>query len=217
MKYVKMLGLAVVAAAALMAFVGAGTASATGVLCSTTTGEAACPAAQRWAVGTVIHMTLEESLKTATTGGITASTCTEATVTGTITTNTGGATTATSVNEVISWGTVATPCTKTATTVALGKLKFDRIAGTSNGTVTADEEIKVTTTGLFSGETCNYGVTAGTSLGTLTEGKPATFDLNAVVIKLAGHTCTFGPQTTKWTGKYTVTSPATTTLSVSSS
>src|ERR1700746_2336683 len=110
MKYVKMLGLAAVAAAALMAFVGAGTASATGVLCSTTTGNNACPAAQRWAVGTVLHMTSEETVQLKTTGGVVASTCSTATVQGTITVNPGGATTTTGTNDSITWGTVATPC-----------------------------------------------------------------------------------------------------------
>ena len=217
MKYVKMLGLAAVAAAALMAFVGAGTASATGVLCSTTTGNNACPAAQRWAVGTVLHMTAEESLKTATTGGITVNTCSEGTMETKITVNPGGATTTTSVIEETGWGTPATPCMTPVFALALGKLKFDRIAGTSNGTVTADEEIKVTIEGLFAGETCNYEVAAGTSIGTITEGAPATLDLDAVMRKFPGHSCFFGPETTTWTGKYKVTSPASTTLSVSSS
>ena len=216
MKYVKMLGLAAVAAATLMSFVGAGTASATGVLCSTTTGNNACPAAQRWAVGTVIHMTNVESVKLETTGGITASTCSTATIQSKITSNPGGATTATSTNEVVSWGTGGTPCTKATATVLLGGLKVSGVAATSNGTVIADEEIKMTIVGLFEGETCNYGVEAGTSIGTLTEGSPATFDINAVVKRLAGHSCFFGPETLKMTGRFVITSPNTT-MSVSSS
>ncbi len=213
MKYVKMLGLAAVAAAALMAFAGAGSASAAGVLCSTTANP--CPAGQKVANNTVLDFSLTAtgSATLELTGGTVVDTCTAATVKGIITSNSGEAT---GSNEVISWGTEATPCTKKATTVKLGKLKINQIAGTSNGTVISDEEITVTIPGLFSGENCIYGVAAGVSLGTLTEGNPAIFTANAVASKIADATdkCTFGPATTKWTAEYQLTSPATT-ISVS--
>ena len=213
MKFGKMLVLAGVVAA-LMAFVGAGTASAEeSVVCSTTTE----PCGSKWAQETTLDFSSEESIQLKTTGGIVAATCSTATIKGKLTGNPDEEGTATIANEAITWGTEATPCTKKATTIALGALKIKKIAGTSNGTVIADSEIKVTYPGLFSGETCNYGVAAGTSLGTLTEGKPATFDLNAVAKQFPGHSCFFGPETTLWTGKFTLTEPASTTLSVSAS
>jgi hypothetical protein len=57
MKYLKMLGLAAIAAAALMAFVGAGTASAAGgVLCKVegTSSGTTCPSGQAYTPGTKI-------------------------------------------------------------------------------------------------------------------------------------------------------------------
>jgi len=70
MKYVKMLGLAAVAAAALMAFVGASTASAT-VLCKTAgTGSptgTTCPANQAYPAGTAITAVNKGTVKLDTT------------------------------------------------------------------------------------------------------------------------------------------------------
>jgi hypothetical protein len=60
MKYAKMLGLAVVAAAALTAFAGAGTASAGTVLCSTNPATpGACPEANMYKTGQKIKATLK--------------------------------------------------------------------------------------------------------------------------------------------------------------
>lgn len=223
MKYVKMLGLAAVAAMALMAFAGAGTASAGGVLCSTTVSP--CPSAQKLANGTVLDFSLvaKGSATLETTGGTTVDTCTAATVKGTLgenpSTKEGSVGEATGTNTEITWGAPETACTKPATTLKPGKLKINNITGTSNGTVVADDEITVTIPGLFSGENCIYGVTPGTTIGELKEGNPAIFTANAVATKIADATdkCTFGPADTKWTAEYQLTSPANTTVSVSSS
>lgn len=61
MKYLKILGLAAVAAAALMAFAGAGTASATTTLCKVT--EDNCSEANMYPVGTEIHAVLKAGTK----------------------------------------------------------------------------------------------------------------------------------------------------------
>ena len=203
MKYVKMLGLAAVAAAALMAFVGSSTASAT-VLCSTTT----TPCNSLVKVGTKIGFVAEGPTllkETAPPGGKgeTLDECEGSDVTGELTTsNTGPITT-------LDW----TGCKFTTTTIELGKLEITGpLTGTSNGTVKADAEIKVTISIPLFGS-CVYGVKAGTSLGTLTEGKPATFDALAVAIKLSGSSFTC-PETSNWSGSYTMNEPASTTIAV---
>jgi hypothetical protein len=203
MKYVKILGLAAVAAAALMAFVGAGTASAT-VLCSTTT----TPCNSVVPNGTKIGFSLEPGAAAVLTetGGEPLDTCEKSTVTGELTSsNTGPIST-------LDWE----GCTWTTTTIALGKLEITGpLTGTSNGTVKSDAEIKVTISIPFFGS-CVYGVAAGVSLGTLTEGKPATFDPGAVASKLSGSSITC-PATANWkaqNGGYIATEPANTTIAV---
>jgi hypothetical protein len=207
MKYVKMLGLAAVAAAALMAFIGAGTASAT-VLCSAT--ETPCSAANKWGL-VHIHLSSEGStiLKETGAGGETLDTCKSSTLTGDITNAGGSGVPVTGNVTALTWS----ECTWTTTTNTLGKISIDGpLTGTSNGTVTADAPIEVTISIPFFGS-CVYGVKAGVSLGTLTEGKPATVDANAVAEKLSGSSITC-PATANWTGSYTVTEPANTTLAV---
>lgn len=215
MKYVKMLALAAVAAGALMAFIGAGTASAT-VLCSTTV--EVCPAAQQWPVNTVLDFSVPAggSLALTDTSGNTLDTCTEGTVEGKLT-NAGSSTT-TVTGELstpldgtgLTWG----KCTFTTTTLSTsGKLEVHKIAGTSNGTVTSDSKYEVTINiGVFG--SCVYGVEPGTSLGDITEGKGtgAIFHANASVIRIQNPLC---PATAKWTGTYVLTAPTETTLSVS--
>ncbi len=213
MKYLKMLGLAAVAAATLMAFAGAGSASATGVLCSTTVSP--CPLAQVLPAGTAFDFSLAgpQIATFETTSGSAFNSCAESTIRGTFSSN--GIGEATSTNKEITWGM----CSRSVATIKLGKLKINNIAGTSNGTVIADEEITVTISGLFSGEHCIYGAAASSSLGTLTEGNPAIFNVNAALTKSEkpGDECLFGPNTMKVTAIYQLTEPNPTTLSVSSS
>ncbi len=208
MKYVKMLALAAVAAGALMAFIGAGTASAS-VLCSTTTEAGKCPEAQIWPNKTVIDFSLtpETSALLKETGaeGKTLDTCKVSTVKGELT----NAAVATGKITELTWGT----CTFPTKTVLNGGLQVDRIAGTSNGTVTSDGITEVTINTILFGS-CIYTVESGKSIGTLTEGKPAVFTANASAIKTAGAAAAC-PETSVWTASYTLTSPTNTTLSVS--
>jgi len=210
MKHVKMLGLAAVAAMALMAFVGAGTASAAGgVLCSTATD----PCTSKWAVNTVLDFSLEPgtSAKLTDTNGNLLDTCTESTVKGKLLANPDGTGTATGENTSITWGN----CTWTTDTTKLGKLKVEAETETpmaGNGWLYADEEIKVTISlGAFG--SCEYGVTAGTLLGTYKE-STETFTANAKATRLNG--C-LGPSTALWTATYVKTEPSGTTLWVSTS
>lgn len=213
MKYLKMLALAAVAAGALMAFVGAGTASAS-KLCSAQ--EDPCSAAQTWPAGTEIDFSLVEkgSALLTTTEGETIETCSKSTVVGDIT-NAGSATeTVTGKITKLLWE----GCPFTTTTNSLGGLEIHNIAGTFNGTLTADTQggkiPEVTINTVFFGS-CVYGITNGGSIGELTEGKGATaiFHANAVAHKLSGSNIAC-PGTAKWTATYQLTSPSTTTLAV---
>jgi hypothetical protein len=198
MKYVKMLGLAAVAAAALMAFIGAGTASATTLCKATDTPD--CSLANTYAAGTTIHASLKPGTSARLfSGSTTISTCTESTVHGK-TTNT----TATVIDgniEKLTFG----KCTEPATAVALGSLDIHWISGTHNGKVTGTAN-QVTVLA-FGGISCTYGTGAGTTLGTLTGGTQAVMHINATVSKTAGgFLC---PSTAGWQGEYIVTTPHT--------
>ena len=204
-----MFGLTAIALGALMAFIGAGSASAT-VLCSTTADP--CPAGQKWLVNTTLDWSLTPgtSANQVDTEGESLDTCKSSTMKWVIT-NAGSATeTVTGTDEETTFGS----CTFPTSTIELGKWEIHKIAGTSNGTVTSDQMTRTTTNTVFFG-TCVYGVTPGASLGDITEGNPAVLHINAVTEKLSGSNLAC-PATDKWTATYTLTSPATT-LSVSNS
>lgn len=212
MRYAKMLALAAVAAGALMAFLGAGTASAT-VLCSTTADP--CPAGQDLVKGTVLDFSLkaETSANLTETGGEPIDSCSVSTVKGHIT-NTGGST-ATTTGKIteLKWE----KCTFPTTTINTGCLEIHKIAGTSNGTVTSDKcevNTEVTINTVFFGS-CVYGIESGKSIGDLIEGNPAHFTAKAVAKKLSGSNFAC-PETANWSATYVLTEPKTT-ISVSTS
>jgi hypothetical protein len=203
MKYLKILGLAVVAAMAMMAFIGAGTASATGgVVCSTATN----PCTSQWPTGTTLDASLVGSAKL-TAEGVTLDTCTGGTVHGPL--DQGSATTmARWTVSTLDWSN----CTVTTTTTEGGTLDVTGLAGGS-GTVYATG-FKVTTNTSFFGS-CVW--TAGTKkhMGTLTEGVGTAVKLkiNVSVERVSG-VC---PSTANWEAEYVLTSPSNTTMYVSAS
>jgi hypothetical protein len=204
MKHVSTFTLAAVAAAALMAFVGVGTASAS-KLCSTTTDPCTSP----WANQTMDFSQSGSALLKEVGGeGRTIMTCSGATIKGTLTNGTAAATAKVAVEpKNLTW----TGCETTTTTTAGGTLEIHNIAGTSNGTVTASG-LKVTL--LFYGFiTCVMETGEGGHLGTLTEGKPAVLDVETV-LKVSGFGC---PEKLEMKAAYKVTEPKETTLSVSAS
>lgn len=206
MKYLKMLALAAVAAGALTAFIGAGTASAS-TFCSTTV--ESCPSAQKWPVNEILEFTLTSgtSAQLVNTAGESLDTCKSSKVKGPVT-NAGSSTeTLTGSIEELTWGT----CTFPTTTTLKGKLEVHKIAGTSNGTVTADGETRVTINTIFFGS-CVYTVPTGESIGDITEGNPAIFHANAVAHQVGENVAC--PATSKWTATYTLTTTPGTTLSV---
>jgi hypothetical protein len=191
MKYLKMLGLAAVAAGALMAFVGAGTASAD-FLC--TANETPCSAAHT--ITKIESSLVGGTAKLETTEGTVLDTCTGGTVVGNIEESGAGKTVSGKITS-LTWS----GCTNTTTTIKTGKLDVDNIAGGTNGTVTGTES-EVTVNGIF-GVSCVYGVGAGTDLGTLQSGANASLTISAIVNKTSGgFAC---PSDTRWTAEYRIT------------
>lgn len=196
MKYLKMIGLAAIAAAALMAF--AGSASAT-VLTS--------PAGTTLPAGTTIHAELKEGVAklAASFGNIE---CKESTIEGK-TANAGGA--AETVRGTVSKLTFSNcnggACT--VTTLKPGELEVHAIGG-GNGTVTAKGQ-EVTTNCTFFGFNyhCIWQTAAtGTHLGQLTGGSPATLTATGATINRTGGTSGNACGSTgTWTAVYKVTKP----------
>ena len=211
MRFLKTLGAAIVAAAALAAFVGAGSASAT-VICSTEADP--CPAGQAWPNGTAIDFSIPSgsSASLTDTSGNSLDKCTTSTVEGSIS-NTGSSTdTVTMIILGLTWGN----CTFTTKTVSTGiKFKVHKIPGTKNGTMTSDSQLEVTiNTGLFG--SCIYGVATTRDLGQITFGKSnISLHLNMPAKRFGSNFAC--PQTALWTGTYVLTTPSSTTLSVSES
>ena len=185
MKYIKMLGLAAVAAAALMAFMGAGTASAAKTLTSTGVAQSA---------PVTIHAELDEvegkvppAVLSTTDGSSIVDECAGSTVEG-ATTN--SETPITGHINVLNWS----GCSFTTDTLTKGDLTIDE-----NGTVTGAGSVVTVNIGV----SCRYGTGEGTHLGTLTTG---TLTINAVINEQAPKQF-LCPDTTRWVAKYKVTSP----------
>lgn len=214
MKLVKMLALTVVAAGALIASIGASTASAT-VFCATTV--ETCPQAQRWAAGNVLDFALPAgtSASLVETGALEGegvwNTCKESTVKYEIFSE--GSSIATTEGWVtgLTWG----KCSLSVETKLKGRFEVHRIAGTSNGTVTSSEPTRVAIDTVFFGD-CVYTIAKGQSIGDITEGNPALLHLNSVM-KIAEGNELVCPLSLVWTATYTLKSPVGRTLSVGTS
>ena len=168
--------------------------------------ETPCKEANRWPPGTALDFSIKSgglSILTDTVGEP-IDECSGSTAKGKFETSVG----ITVPIESLTWSS----CIFETKTVTLGKLEVKNIKGTHNGTIKADTVTEVTIATVFFGS-CVYGVTAGGSLGDLTEGKPAIFHANAIAHRLTGSNFAC-PGTTKWTGTFTLTEPSEKTLSV---
>ncbi|HEV2858759.1 MAG TPA: hypothetical protein VGW80_10190 [Solirubrobacterales bacterium] len=198
MKHTKMLGLAVMAAMALMAFAGVGTASAT-KLCQNNANTTTCSAP--YASGTVIHANLTGKATLETSGGTVLDVCGISTVEGK-TSNVGSSTeTVKGAITALTWE----ECTKETKTITPGELEIHSISGTDNGTLTA-KNTQVTINGLFENESCIYGAGTGTDLGTVVGGAPATLSISTLVKKQTGSGA-LCPFEARWTASYAVDKP----------
>ena len=157
MKHFKIIGLAVMAAAALMAF--ASTASAT-VLTS--------PSGTEY-TNTLTSTATESLLLKA---GFANITCTESTVSGKV-----------EVNTTSAEGKITTLSFGNCGGVTVDVLKNGSLKVASGGAVTGKEsEVTVSTLGT----SCVYGTGAGTSLGTLKGGTTASLQISASLNKISG-------------------------------
>jgi hypothetical protein len=185
MKYLKMSGLAMVAAMALTAFLGVGSASAT-VLCKTAVSP--CPVEEKWTANTL--------LDASNVGNVTwdtGNTCTAATISGKTTGSGSSIEPVPFAVEVLSFST----CTVKTTVVTLGELRIEWITGTNDGTIT--DRGTSGNVSLASGP-CgwNFG-SEWVLVGRINGGNPAAIEINAPLIT----SCPF----TRLTGSYTVTTP----------
>lgn len=215
MKYLKMLGLAAVAAAALMAFVGAGTASATQLTCTQPAGtKIICPQ------GTNIHAVNEETVILHPPIGKIE--CTKSTVEGDLDNVGSSTTTAGGLIDALTFEGCNAEEVKVEAKGSLEihteyeeitdkdgtKTKIQKAVSTNNGTLTSTGA-KVTVT--FAGFHCIF-TTNETDLGTLTgssstASKTATLDIIAEIPRTGGTSGIFCGTKAKWTGSYTVTDP----------
>lgn len=200
MKYVKMLGLAAVAAAALMAFVGGSTASAT-VLCKNNTSTLACT--EPYGTGTEITSHLVEKTKATLVTAFKTVECSKSTVNGKVE-NAGGS--AATVGGKISALTFE-ECNCEVKVLKNGSLEIHSIASTDNGTATGNgSEVTVQCNGtLFGNVHCIY-TTENTDLGTLVGGAPAKLEVKEAEIPRL-KTDSLCSEKAKWTANYEVTTP----------
>jgi len=205
MKYVRILGLAAVAAAALMAFVGASTASAT-VLCTVEgTGSptgTTCPEGKAEPGGTEIKSSLVAGTKAVLATSFKTIECKKSSVAGK-TSNEGSAT------ETVT-GSITTltfeECNCVINVLKNGSLEVHWISGTHDGTVTSSgAEVTAECETLFGKVHCIY-TTNATDLGTLAHGNPAKLEVKEASIPRAP-TNALCAEKALWTATYEVTTP----------
>ncbi|HEX5526911.1 MAG TPA: hypothetical protein VFX44_06900 [Solirubrobacterales bacterium] len=201
MKYLKILGLAAIAAGALMAFVGAGTASATQLTCKNASGTIeVCPK------GTPIHLASEghaifdnEAL-----GNIECN----STIEGSLTEP--GTSTTTASAPIKAGGLTFTNCTSAIFQVLRAGTLEIHTQGSSannNGTLTwTGAEWTVEKFGfhcIFSTSNTDLGTVTGSS----TTGATATLDISARIPRTGGRSGIFCGESSPWTGSYKIDNP----------
>jgi hypothetical protein len=193
MKKLKFLGLAVVAVAAMMALVGAASASAAETtLCKTN--ETPCKAANHYPIGTEIKAKLKSGTKAKLAAGFFTFECSGSEVIGKTETTGEPSGKITTLSF--------TGCNNEETKVLKnGSLKVKNIAGTMNGNLSVSG---VSVTVREFGEDCVFGgnITSGI---TINGGSPASVKANASIPRESGSFLCGNPST--WTAEYEVTTP----------
>jgi hypothetical protein len=201
MKNLKMLGLAAIAALGLMAFVGAGTASAT-----TLSTDAA--GTVHYEVGQEIHATLKTgtSALLEDTSNNPIATCTGSTVKGKIedpVVETAGkkfpsGTWVTGAISALTWS----GCSQTTTTTATGSLEIMKTGADEGEIVGKNSKVTLSVFGV----SCVYGTSPeGTKIGTVKGGEAPELSISASIPRVeGGFLC---PSTGRWTATYIITTP----------
>jgi len=188
MKTLKALGIAAVAAMALTAFAGAGTAQAYLYTDAAKT--------IRYSAGTVVDLSLKSGTTTKLTSeGSILATCTASTAKGKTSNEIGEAVSV--VIETLTWG----GCNHTVDTLANGKLEIKWTSGTSGEVIGRETQWTAT----IAGVSCTYGFGEGTKLGTITGGEAPLLKIEAGVKKLAGSFLC--PETATLDAEYVFTEP----------
>jgi hypothetical protein len=200
MTHMKILGLTVVAVAAMMAIVGGSTASAT-VLCKNNLNTSTC--SEKYAAGTVLSTSVKAgtSITLETTGGTVLDKCSGSTLTSKIENAGSATTTASGKTSELTWS----GCTVETKTIVNGSGETHWISGTDNGTLTTSSTEVTVNTGFFGA--CVYGPGNGKDMGAVTGGAPAGLAISAI-ITLTKNESGLCPSETRLTGEYTVTSPS---------
>jgi hypothetical protein len=192
MKHLKIIGLAAIAVLGLMAFVGAGTASATTLFTSSNLTGA-------YTSGTEFHAELSAGKTDVLTDGSgnPLVTCTGSTVAGK-TSNTTGTQVFIALLQIFTSG-----CDTTVDVLANGSLEIEKTSKANEGKVVG-KNTQVTVT-IF-GVSCVYGTGTGTTLGTITGGTAPMLNIAAVgLTKVSGgFLC---PSSAGWDANFTVGTP----------
>lgn len=197
MKNMKILGLGLLAALAAMAFLGAGTASAT-KLCSVNTSP--CPAGNTYGKGTAIKAQLVAGTTSTMASGFVNISCTESTISGK-TTSEGGAGAVTGTISSVTWK----GCTSglgACTASALNTPWSAEVTGSGgNGTMSISGAGGKFTCG---GVTCEYA--ASKASVSVSGGNPATIKASNISFSKTGggFLCS---STASWSGTYEATAP----------
>lgn len=196
MKHLKMLALAAMAVTAVVAFVGAGTASASVVFKINPDGTLTT-----LPIGTVIDASQTASAKLSSTGGATLDTCTGATIKTKLTSNsTPGAK---GTNEALTWS----GCTEPTETSLLGEMEISPIGSGPNGTVTAKKTVVKVNTTIF-GAVCEYtageSLDLGTLVGATSPSGSSSIEINTVVPAKNSFFC----PDAKWEANFKITEPS---------
>jgi hypothetical protein len=200
MKSLKMLSLVTAATAALLASLGAGSASAT-VLCSEH--KIPCPESKIYAAGTTVSASLEAKGSSIfrETGGTVLNTCTSSNLAGS-TSNQG------KENEAIK-GAISTfdltGCSNATAVTEAGSFEIGYIL-VENNTVAnltfKGTKVTITPFGVID---CIYGAGSGTFIGTMTGGKPGLIHVKTTLAKVGGSALC--PPDAVWEAPYEINAP----------
>jgi len=188
MRYLKMLGLGAMAAAAITASVGAGSASADEICTAPADATNMCPAGK---LITTLELSQAGKSTLETTGGTELLSCQKSDLHIDITAQ------GTGIDPILgtspTWDT--TECSGTVTTINAGSIKATA-SGTNGSLTSVGAEW---TTGIL-GTTCTYGTGTGTSLGTTSN---TSLTVNTIIKKTAGgFLC---PSEARWTAGFKIT------------